>query len=157
MQERAKGVSLVEAVEDLKRRTLASLSSEMAKLVYLSSTRDYLTGRYYHDGLAFRFTGELAELAVGFCHHELFERMVTSPLGDLVRELEVFIRSQHAKPPEVLDTWRKLQPYRMLVPQDSDSISKEFFFSNVRIALAILESRLEKTLPQDQQSASPRQ
>jgi hypothetical protein len=157
MQERAKGVGLVEAVSDLKRRTLASLSSEMAKLVYLSSTRDYLTGRYYHDGLAFRFTGELAEIAVGFCHHELFERIVTSSLGDLVRELEVFIRSQNAKPPEVLDTWKKLQPYRMLVPQDSDSVSKEFFFSNIRIALAILEGRLGQVLHQDQQSASPRQ
>jgi len=157
MLTRPKGASLVEAVEDLKRRTLASFSSEMAKLVYLSSTRDYLTGRYYHDGLAFRFNGGLAEVAVGFCHHELFERMVASPLGDLVRELEVFIRSQHANPREVLDTWKTLQPFRMLVPQSSNSISKEFFFSNIRIALAILEGRLEKAPHQDQQSASLRQ
>jgi len=156
MEQRAKEISLVEAVEDLKSRTLASFSTEMAKLVYLSSTRDYLTGRYYHDGLAFRFTGGLAEVAVGFCHHELFERMVASPLGDLVRELEVFIRSQHAMPSEVLDAWKKLQPYRMLVPQSSNPIPRELFFSNIRIALAILESRLEKT-PQDQQSASLRQ
>ena len=155
MQETAKQISLVEAVEDLKRRTLASVSGEMAKLVYLSSTRDYVTGHYYHDGLAFRFTRELAEVAVGFCHHELFERIVDSPLSDLVRELDAFIRSQHAKPHEVLDTWKRLQPYRMLVPQDSNLISKEFFFSNIRIALAILEKRLEKTLDPDQQSASP--
>ena len=129
----------------------------MARLVYLSSTRDYLTGRYYHAGLAFRFQDKLAEMALGFCHHELFERMITSPLSELVRELEVFFRSQHAKPRHVLDTWKKLEPYRMLVPQHCDSISKEFFFSNIRIGLAILESCLEKALPQDQQSASLRQ
>ena len=156
MEQRAKEISLVEAVEDLKSRTLASFSTEMAKLVYLSSTRDYLTGRYYHDGLAFRFTGGLAEVAVGFCHHELFERMVASPLGDLVRELEVFIRSQHAMPSEVLDAWKKLQPYRMLVPQSSNPIPRELFFSNIRIALAIVECRLEQA-PQEQQSALPRQ
>ena len=156
MRETAKSVSLVKAVEDLKRRTLTSLSTEMAKLVYLSSTRDYLTGRYYHDGLAFRFNDGLADVAVGFCHHELFEKITAAPLSDLVRELEVFIRSQQAKPCEVLDTWKKLQPYRMLVPQSSNSISRKFFFSNIKIALAILERRLEKTLPQDRQSASPR-
>jgi len=157
MKQRANEVSLVDAVEDLKRRTLASLSNDMARLVYLSSTRDYLTGRYYHDGLAFRFTGQLAEVAVGFCHHELFEKIVSSQLGVLVRELEVFIRSQQARPREVLGAWKKLQPYRMLVPQGSDWVSKEFFFSNIRIALAILEDRLEKTPHQDQQSAWPQQ
>jgi len=40
MQETTKGVSLVQAVEDLKTRSLAFFSTEMAKLVYLSSTRD---------------------------------------------------------------------------------------------------------------------
>ena len=157
MQESVRRVSLVQAVEDLKNRTLASFSSEMARLVYLSSTRDYLTGRYYHDGLAFRFQEQLAETALGFCHHELFERIINSPLSELVRELDVFFRSQQAKPREVLETWKKLQPYRMLVPQDSDSISKEFFFSNIRIGLEVLESRLEKALPPEQQAASLRQ
>ena len=125
--------------------------------MYLSSTRDYNTGHYYHDGLSMRFSGELAEIAVELCHHEAFERIAVLPLGDLVGELEVFFRSQHTKPREVLDTWKKLQPYRMLVPKHSDSISKEFFFSNIRIGLAISESRLARNLPQDQQSASPRQ
>ena len=157
MRETTKGITLTQAVDDLKSRSLASLSTTMAKLVYLSSTRDYLTGRYYHDGLAFRFSSGLAEVAVGFCHHELFEKITAAPLADLVRELEAFVRSQQAKPREVLDTWKKLQPYRMLVPQSSDSTSREFFFSNIKIALAILEIHLEKTLPQDQLAASQQQ
>ena len=157
MERRTKAISFIEAVQDLKERTLTSFSSDMARLVYLSSTRDYLTGRYYHDGLAFRFTGALAEVAVGFCHHELFVKLATVPLEELVRELEVFMRSQRVKPREALNTWKRLQPYRMLVPQSGDSVSKEFFFSNITIALAILESRLEKARDQDQQSASPQQ
>ena len=157
MEQGRKAISLIEAVEDLKERTLSSFSNDMAKLVYLSSTRDYLTGRYYHDGLAFRFTGGLAETAVGFCHHELFEKMAVSPLCELVRELEVFIRSQHAKPREVLNTWKELQPFRMLIPQSSNSVSREFFFSNIRVALATLEYRLERALLQDSQSSSPQQ
>ena len=157
MQERAKRLNLVEAVEDLKRRSLAPISGELTRLVYLASTRDYVTGRYYHDGLALRFTRELAEIAVGYCHRELFERVAGLPLCDVVGELDSFIQSQHTNPPEVLDTWKRLQPYRMLVPQDIDSVSREFFFSNIRIALAILENRLERSLDLDQQSASPQQ
>lgn len=149
-----KNISLVNAVEDLKTRTLASLSTELAKLVYLSSTRDYLTGRYYHDGLAFRFDNRLAEVAVGFCHHELFEKIAVTPLGDLVQELEAFFHSQQATPREVLDTWTRLQPYRMLIPQSSNPVSRELFFSNIRISLAILDSRLGKNPPHAQQSAS---
>jgi len=148
MGQARRSVGLMEAVEDLERRTLSSFSNDMAKLVYLSSTRDYLTGRYYHDGLAFRFTEAIAEIAVGFCHQVVFERMLAAPLGELVRELEVFIRSQVAKPREVLDAWKELQPFRMLVPQSGSPVSKEFFFSNIRIALATLEGRLEASLHQ---------
>jgi hypothetical protein len=150
-------ISLADAIADLRERTLSSFSSDLARLVYLSSTRDYLTGRYHHDGLAFRFTAPLAEIAVGFCHHELFEKMATATLKELVRELEVFMRSQGATLHEALNAWKSLEPYRMLVPQSGDSVSKEFFFSNVRISLAILEPHLRKIPEQDQQAASLRQ
>src|SRR6266404_4882280 len=39
------------AREDLNNRTLARIGLEFGRLIYLASTRDYNTGRYYHDGL----------------------------------------------------------------------------------------------------------
>jgi hypothetical protein len=137
-------ISLADAIEDLRRRTLSSLSNDLARLVYISSTRDYLTGRYNHEGLSYRFTGTLAEIAIGFCHHELFEKMATASLSELVGELEAFMESQDAMPHEALNAWKSLEPYRMLVPQSGDSVARELFFSNVRVALAILECRLRK-------------
>ena len=95
-----------------------------------------------NDGLAFSFTRELTELALALCHQEVFERIGTASLADLVREIEAFIRSTNAEPHKVLDAWKKLQPYRVLIPQDCDSLTSEFFFSNIRIALAVLEARL---------------
>lgn len=150
-------INVKRALKDLEERTLAFTSGQIARLLYLASTRDYSTGCYYHDGLAFRFTNEAAEMALESAHREVFEDLVFSPLEVLIQELDGFIKSTHAEPKKILETWKKLQPYRVVIPQDCDPVASELFFSNIRITLAILESRLEKTLHQDQQSASPRQ
>ena len=143
-----------EAIEDVRRRTLAGVRGDIGKLICLASTRDYNTGRYYHDGLAFRFTAEVAEQALEFSHRAIFERLVLSSLETFTQEVEIFLRGNHESPEKVIGIWRKLEPYRVTVPQNSDIVSVELFLSNTRIALAILESRLSKTLPQVQQAAS---
>lgn len=130
-----------EAIEDVRCRTLAGIRGDIAKLIYLASTRDYNTGRYYHDGLAFRFTSEASERALEFSHREIFERLVFSPLEALSEEVETFIRGTHEAPEKVLETWKKLEPYRVTIPQDSDPTYAELFFSNIRIALAMLEAQ----------------
>jgi len=145
---------LRKATEDLRERTLKSVPGEIARLVYLASTRDYSTGRYYHEGLAFRFSNEIAEMALESLHREVFEKLVLSSLEFFVQELDAFIRSTCADPKKVMETWKELQPYRVIIPQNCDCVADALFFSNIRIALAILESRQSKTLQQDQQSAS---
>jgi len=134
-------VGVHDAIEDLRRRTLAAIRGDIAKLLYLASTRDYNTGRYYHDGLAFKFTEEIAEGALEFSHREIFRRLVFTPLEAFTEELETFIQTNHTAPERVIDVWKKLEPYRVTIPQNSDPVSAELFRSNVRIALAILEGR----------------
>ena len=143
------------AVNDLKERTLAFVPGQIARLLYLSSTRDYSTGRYYHDGLAFKFTNEAAEMALESAHREAFEGLVFSPLEVVVQELVGFINSTHAEPKKVLETWKKLQPYRVVIPQDCDPVASELFISNIRIALAILEARQSGNPPSQQSASQP--
>ena len=133
-----------EAIEDVRRHTLTGIRGDVAKLIYLASTRDYNTGRYYHDGLAFRFTDEVAERALEFSHREIFERLVFSSLEAFTQEVEIFIRETHEFSEKVIGTWKKLEPYRVTIPQTSDPVSVELFLSNVRIALAILEERAKR-------------
>ena len=54
-----RSMNLEDALNDLQGHTLRGIPGEIARLVYLASTRDYNTGRYYHDGLVFRFTEEV--------------------------------------------------------------------------------------------------
>lgn len=127
------------AVEDLKNRTLVSLQGEIARLVYLASTRDYNSGKYYHDGLALRFTEEIADKALAQCHGESFQRMLEAPLSALVSQLDEYVRCACAE--DTVRTWLNLEPYRAIMPLNCHPLSARLFCSNVRIALSILESR----------------
>lgn len=150
-----KSLDVQRAVRDMKERTLEFIPGQFARLVYLASTRDYSTGRYYHDGLAFKFTSEAAQLAIEIVHREAFEVLVYSPLEVFVKELEVFINSTHVEPKQVLETWKKFQPYHVVIPHECDSVASELFYSNVRIALAVLGERLAGMTPSRQSALQP--
>ncbi len=141
-----KQMNVEAAAEDLQNRTLAQIPGELARLVYLASTRDYNTGRYYHDGLAFRFTEEVAASALAVCHRETFRRLALSSLEEVVQQLESFLRVALVPPTAILEVWKKLEPYRVAIPLDCDPLLAELFFSNIRIALAILETRRAESL-----------
>lgn len=133
-----------EACEDLKNRTLVSLPGSFGRLIYLASMRDYNTGQYYHDGLAKRFSEEAAAEALARCHREAFQLLLGCPLEEMVSELERYVLSTPAEADQLLDTWERLQPYRVAVPAQSSPVLAEFFTSNIKIALAVLRHRRSK-------------
>ena len=97
-----------QAAEDLRRRTLSEIPRSLDRLIYLASMRDYNTGLYYHDGLASRFSQEVACEALADCHREAFRDLVGSPLRDLVCQMEGYMDSTHTSPSEFLTAWKKL-------------------------------------------------
>lgn len=137
----AKQIGIQAAIADLKRHTLPGLPGDIAKLVYLAATRDYNTGRYYHDGLAHMYTEEFAARALQECHHEVFRDLVRSSIEDLLVQFELYVSSGCAQADEFIDFWEKAEPYRVAIPLASDPISAQLFNSNVKIALAILRHR----------------
>jgi hypothetical protein len=131
-----------QAADDLRHRTLSEIPRSLDRLIYLASMRDYNTGLYYHDGLASRFTQEVACEALADCHHEAFRQLVGCSLQGLVNQMEAYMDSTHTSPGEFLATWKRLEPYRVAVPVETDPLSVQFLFSSFKIALAILEARL---------------
>lgn len=130
------------AKADLRGRTLLRLPRALDRLVYLASMRDYNTGVYYHDGLAARFSEETACEAISDCHREAFQELLVSSLEELVAQLHAYMESTHTHPSDFLAAWKGLQPYRVAVPVGTDPLATEFLFSNLKVALAILESCL---------------
>lgn len=138
----AKHTDVLAAADDLRRRTLASMAQPLERMIYLASTRDYNTGLYYHHGLALRFSEEAACEALADCHREAFEELVDASLEDLVYELEAYLKSTRVAASDFIVAWKGLEPYRVAVPVGIDSLSSELVFSNLKVALAILEQRL---------------
>jgi hypothetical protein len=138
----AKHMDVLAAADDLRRRTLADMPQPLGRLIYLASTRDYNTGLYYHHGLALRFSEEAACEALADCHREAFEELVAATLEDLVYELEAYLKSTRVAAGDFIVAWKGLEPYRVAVPVGIDSLSSELVFSNLKVALAILEERL---------------
>jgi len=143
------------ALEDLRRRTLARLQGDFARLIYLASTRNYNTGRYEHDGLTFRYSGPVAERALAAAHGEVFLSLALGSLEILTRELERYVVSESVFPAEVLAVWNDLEAYRILVPLRHDPLIVQVFRSNLRAALAIVGESWKQGPPRpDQQCAS---
>jgi hypothetical protein len=127
-----------EAYEDLLQRSLSRISGDLARLIYLASTRDYNTGKYHHDGLAAQFQTEVACQALQLAHRQIFYRIAARSLEELVAEVELYINSSRQSREEVLQVWQKLEPYRVALPVDVNVAVAQLFVSNVRLALAIL-------------------
>jgi len=141
MSGRVSRMDVEAAREDLNKWTLAKIRLGFARLIYLASTRDYNTGRYYHDGLAFQFSEAVAAQALSDAHQEVFMDLALSPLKDLVDQLQAYLRSVGAESDDVIRVWDRLEPYRVAIPTESDPLTTSFFLANVKIALAIVRSR----------------
>jgi hypothetical protein len=139
-----KKVSVEEAYDDLLRRSLSKIKGDLARLIYVASTRDYNTGKYHHDGLAARFQAEIGGQALEMAHREIFHRLAECSLRELVGEVEIYVSSSRQSREEILEVWQKLEPYRVVLPVDVNVAAAQLFVSNVKLALAILCRRQER-------------
>lgn len=149
--------SLVESAKaDLYNRTLSRIDSDLARVIYLSSLRDFNTGEYHHQGLAHTFSESIASAAMAECHHELFKSLVLSSLRTFVEQLDKFIRSSPNSYPKTLVAWKALEGYHVAIPATCDPLAAELFRSNVKIAMELLRTPAQfLQLPSPRASQGP--
>ena len=139
----------LKAYDDLWQRTLGKIPGDLNRMIYLASTRDYNSGRYHHAGLEATFGYEAVKQALETAHQDIFWKLTRSSLEQLVGELEVYIRSSGESPEELLRTWRTLQPYRVAIPLQVDTMAAQLLLSNLKLGLEVLQKR------RSQQAARP--
>jgi hypothetical protein len=132
------------AYDDLLKRSLSKISCDLARLIYLASTRDYNTGSYHHDGLAARFRPEVAGNALEIAHRQIFYQLSACSLEELVEQLQTYLDCSHESAADVLRIWQKLEPYRVAIPVEVNPAVARLFLSNIRLALAIWRFRQEQ-------------
>ena len=144
-----------DAFDDFRTRTLSRIPSALERLIYIASTRDYNSGMYQHEGLAARFGLEASASALEYAHREVFQEVSVLSLRRLTEELQKYMDSSREQPAAFLNTWQKLEPYRVAVPLRADPTIAELFVSNVRIALAVLRHRLPERTDHPQGALPP--
>ena len=143
MSDSVKLVTLSSAYDDLQHRTLSGIPCDLARLIYLASTRDYNSGVYHHEGLSARYGPESTGVALRAAHKDIFYRLVALSLEELVNELRIYVRISREAPIGFIHAWQESEPYRVAVPMEVDSTMVQLSQSNIRLALEALRFRQE--------------
>src|SRR2546428_4311441 len=92
-EETRQGSEVEQVVTDFQSRTLARMEWHFSRLIYLSSLRDYNTGRYHHHGLESQHSSEALDVGLRRGDREGFDDLGTLPLKKETEDLVAFLNS----------------------------------------------------------------
>jgi hypothetical protein len=125
---------------DLTEQTLAAISSEYGKLIYLASLRDLASGIYRHEGLEALYSAGSVQEALVQAHREVCSRIMEMPLAmqetDLLRCWEGF----DVEAEGLIGNWKESEAYRTLMPFGLPDYMRTLFCSNIETLLSVFES-----------------
>jgi hypothetical protein len=128
-------------IEDFSSQTLAAISSDFARLYYVSSLKNEDSGRYEHQGLASLYPENAVQVALSHCHEELFSRILETSLKEQERDLRVCLSSAGDQYWDVVENWRESRHFQNLCPEGLPGYLHDLFCSNLVALLAIFSSR----------------
>ncbi len=132
------GISRV-LLEQAVQRALAQFPNDLSRLIHLASIRDNNTGTYLHPELSRCYDVEAVDDLLRSFHRQVFTTLIELPLQDYVSQLTLYIAASGVKKPDLIGTWKALEPYKVAIPLDCDEIAAEVFCVNMLAALSILQ------------------
>ncbi len=128
-------------IQDFTLTTLAGIPGLFARLAYLASLRDLSSGRYEHAGLSAIYPDAAIQQALQLCHEQIFERILEAPLSSQELDLRACLSAMESGFAGAVSRWRRMEAYRVLVPEAAPDYLKELFCSNLRALLEILDEK----------------
>jgi len=126
-------------IQDFTLTTLAGIPAEFGRLAYLASLRALSSGRYEHAGLAAMYPDEAIQQALQLCHEQVFERVLETALEKQEKDLKICLEQMPGGICATVAHWRRMEAYRLLMPECAPAYLKELFCSNLRALLEILQ------------------
>jgi hypothetical protein len=133
--------------EDLTERTLASISSEYGKLIYLASLRDLASGVYRHEGLEALYSAGSMQEALLQAHREVCGRIMEMPLALQEKDLLSCWQGFEADAEGIIGNWKESEAYRTLMPFGLPDFMRTLFCSNIETLLSVFENDRATNLP----------
>ena len=128
-------------IQDFTLTTLAGIPGPFARLVYISSLRDLSSGRYEHAGLSAMYPDEAVQQSLELCHEQIFERVLETPLAQQKQDLRTCLEQMQGGLLPTVAHWRRMEAYRVLMPEPAPAYLKDLFCSNLRALLEILQDQ----------------
>jgi hypothetical protein len=132
-------------VQDFTLTTLAGIPGLFGRLTYMASLRDLSSGRYEHSGLSVLYPDEAIQQALQLCHEQIFERILEMALAAQEEDLRSCLEGMQGGIAGAIAHWRRMEVYRVLLPENSPDYLKELFCSNLRALLEILQGERFQT------------
>jgi hypothetical protein len=133
--------------EDLTERTLAAITSEYGKLIYLASLRDLASGNYRHEGLEALYSVGSVQEALLQAHREVCSRIMEMPLALQEMDLASCWKGFEVESEGLIGNWKESEAYRTLMPFGLPDYMRTLFCSNIETLLSVFESDRVKNLP----------
>ena len=114
---------------DLWRKTLLRIPTHFGRLVFLSSLRDALTGRYSHPPLSQIVGGEITDRTLCHSHHEIFSEWLSFTLAEQKADLDEYLKASHSP----LD----LVPYRDIAPGTAHQVERQLYLTDLETLLEL--------------------
>ena len=133
-------------IEDFSSRTLTAIPSDMARLLHVAMLRDMASGRYRHEGLAALYSEEAVNEALGYCHQEIFAKVLETSLEHQEQDLRACLAAMEGVFRDSANNWRELEFYRVLIPLNTPAYLRDLFCSNLHVLLSLVigdSSRME--------------
>ena len=125
---------------DLWRNTLSQIPSVFGRLVYLSSLRNPNNDHYEHHGMALVYGEEEANRILKKSHSKSFTEWLSFNLEQQKADLDLYISSLYEKKRTVLETWKKLAPYRSMIPSSVRGVERRLYVSDLTALLELLQN-----------------
>jgi hypothetical protein len=139
----------VDQLNNLLERSLGSLPTPFARLVFLASIYDPYSGRYMHEGWASVAASEEVHRTLEQAHLTAFEDVLSLPLEDLGGQLQEHFTGLGGADRKRIRSWLDTEPFRDAIPGGASSLQREFFISQMRTALWMLVSAVSlEVLPE---------
>lgn len=133
--------------EDLWRRTLSMIHSVFGRLEYLARIRNPNSGRYEHHGLALVFGEDEADQALRTSHLTVFREWLSLDLERQKADLELFLVEQPTDRRTMVETWRRLAPYRGLPPVSASAPELELYLGDLELLLETIRNEYSDARP----------
>jgi hypothetical protein len=124
-------------IDDFTSVTLAAIPSDYARLIHVAMLRDLVSGTYRHEGLEALYPASSVNPALSFCHEEIFQRILETPLERQEWDLRKCLSEMNGDVFGIAARWTDLEFYRLLIPSGTPDYLRDLFVSNLRVLLEI--------------------